>query len=554
MSAGVLRLVLAGAVLAVFGRVAWHGFVHWDDLIHITENPYLLPASPEGLLHFWVAPHIHLYMPVSFSVWWALAKLSGPQLDPHLFHITNLAVHLLTTLLVFGLLRALLATLDPPRRPAIDVAACAGALLFACHPLQAEPVAWATGLKDLLCGLFSVVALREYLSFRLSTAPGGRRHYALASLALLLALLSKPAGVVVPVMALAIDRLALQRPWRDSLRSLAVWFAASGLVAVVARAVQATEGGVFVPAMWQRPFIAGDALAFYLAKLVVPLGLGIDHGRTPQAVLSHGWGYLTWLLPAGLLAVALTRRRRAPWLLALALFAVAFAPVLGLVPFKHQKLSTVADRYAYLPMVGAALGAGFAFLRSGRIGRVLLTAVVTAFAAAASVQAGHWSDSESLFRQALRVNPRSVAGHYNLGLVFEQKGESEAALEQYRRVVEIDPHHPSALYNIGVHLAQAGRSDEAIRAYEAAIAADPTFTEAMVNLGVSYAALGDLERSAGWFARALEVEPDSRSAAANLEAIRALQRAAGAASATPSGASGLASDAPSETREEGPTR
>ena len=56
--------------------------------------------------------------------------------------------------------------------------------------------------------------------------------------------------------------------------------------------------------VWQRPFIAGDALAFYVFKTLLPIRLCVDYGRTPQSVMSHAWGYLAWLVPAGLLVVA----------------------------------------------------------------------------------------------------------------------------------------------------------------------------------------------------------------------------------------------------------
>ena len=89
--------------------------------------------------------------------------------------------------------------------------------------------------------------------------------------------------------------------------------------------------------LWQRPFIAGDALAFYLAKMLLPWRLGIDYGRSPLFVLDHAWGYLTWLVPVGLGLLLWRLRRRYPMLcLAAALFVAGLLPTLGLVPFLFQ--------------------------------------------------------------------------------------------------------------------------------------------------------------------------------------------------------------------------
>jgi hypothetical protein len=104
---------------------------------------------------------------------------------------------------------------------------------------------------------------------------------------------------------------------------------------------------------WQRPFIAGDALAFYLYKTFVPIDLCVDYGRTPPWVMSHAWGYVAWAIPVGLLVVCYRYRERRPltWLGAL-MFVTFLLPTLGLVPFAYQAYSTVADRYAYLALIG----------------------------------------------------------------------------------------------------------------------------------------------------------------------------------------------------------
>src|SRR5205085_2795817 len=75
----------------------------------------------------------------------------------------------------------------------------------------------------------------------------------------------------------------------------------------------------------------------------------------PLYVINSGWVYLTWVVPAavvGLMALAPCRRI---WWAGLAMFVAAMAPVLGLVSFGFQGHSTVADRYAYLGMLGIAM-------------------------------------------------------------------------------------------------------------------------------------------------------------------------------------------------------
>ena len=308
---GLLLLVLAGA----FSEVGRLDFVLWDDDVNVYENPYLHPVTLRNVLWFWRQPYFSMYIPVTRTVWAGLGLVSGltsegpgiKPMDPSVFHLANLAVHALNALLVFTLLRKLVAN---------DWACCAGALLFGLHPVQVEPVAWVTGMKDLLGGLFALVALWGYLTHAMRRREGGgaaagRAHYVVATVAFALALLSKPSAVVLPVVAWVLDRWALKRPAREVVWALAPWvvlaIAAGGVAAWAEAAIRGAR--TYTP-IWARPFVAGDALAFYLYKLLVPLRLGSDYGRTPQFVLGHAWGYLTWLAPC-VLGVLLWARRQA---------------------------------------------------------------------------------------------------------------------------------------------------------------------------------------------------------------------------------------------------
>src|SRR5215472_12115333 len=72
---------------------------------------------------------------------------------------------------------------------------------------------------------------------------------------------------------------------------------------VITFQAQPIPPGTFVPPFWARPFVALDAVAFYLYKTVWPLALTSAYGRSPQAVLeTSASAYGTWLLPV---AVAL---------------------------------------------------------------------------------------------------------------------------------------------------------------------------------------------------------------------------------------------------------
>src|SRR5205085_628121 len=137
----------------------------------IRDNPRIAQPSVANAVYYWRHPHMGLYVPVTYTVWSvisSMAQVSGPDvpagtLDARAFHATSLAFHLLNTLSVYWLLRRLLAR--EARNAWGDWAAAAGALLFGLHPVQVESVAWASGMKDVLCATFTLVALGQYLRF-----------------------------------------------------------------------------------------------------------------------------------------------------------------------------------------------------------------------------------------------------------------------------------------------------------------------------------------------------------------------------------------------------
>src|SRR3569623_186368 len=523
-------LVLVAIVVAVYGRLFFAGFVRFDDDLHVYANPFLNPPTLQGLGHLWRHTYEHLYVPLAYSIYAALAAAAqgGVHLDasivqsirlsPAPFHLAGVALHALNAALCFSLIRRLTG-----RQPVAWICA----LLFALHPLQLESVGWISELRGVSSGAFLLLALNMFVASRRAAGGGAARgRWAAASLLVACAMLCKPSAAVAPLLALALDRVVLQTPWKRALLTTAAWTA---LVLPAALITNTTQGisGAALSLWWQRPFVAGDARAFYLFKTLVPVGLSVGYGRTPQAVLAHPWGYLTWIVPAVLLGLAFVKRLQRPltWLGAL-LFAIGLLPTSGLVPFTYQSYSTVADRYAYLALIGAGLviaelaelvkspawvsrGAGVAFV---------------VLAALSLHQSGYWLTSTALLRHAIAVNPDAAFAYNNLADMELASGELTAALADYQACTQRDPNGakayinlaevytalerraqaqeaiaqvehwpdltPDELSNLGVVLMKMNEPARALPALAAAVAMDPSSAAYLFNLGNALAAAG----------------------------------------------------------------
>ena len=406
-------LLLALITFLVFCPVLKCQFVgFWDDEDKITANRDYHPPRLWKLTHYWVPPpHETFYVPVTYSIYGLLAMAAQrplaagiADLSPAVFHAANLLAHVASAVLVFLILRRLVRS---------RWAAWAGAALFALHPLQVEPAAWTGTFYTPLSGMFSLLAIWQYLLFSETPRanPGRRRtHYVVGTLAFALALLSKPSTIAVPLIVAAIELGLRGRRLRELAAPLGVWVLMCVPIVWINRlAFPGTS--VYGPEPWQRAIVALDALAFYLWKLIVPFRLVPDYGRSPRWLLAHPVVWLTCLAPIAILVICRVYRRSIPWLgVAAAVFVAGLISTLGLLPFDFQRYSTVADRYVSLSLLGASIFVAFALdRRSSMTARFATLLILGALATLSFRQTAVWHDSWRLFADTIEVNPDSLA-------------------------------------------------------------------------------------------------------------------------------------------------
>ncbi|MGD0141198.1 MAG: hypothetical protein ABSD28_20255 [Tepidisphaeraceae bacterium] len=488
-----IRLLLLLAIVLVFGRIVTNDFVDWDDGPLIYSNPNVTGHTIAGLLNHWnpASPRNHsMYNPLVYTLWWGLAHwahvespdLLGATLNPDIFHAASLAVHWLCACAVVEILRRLKIG---------DWAAAAGGLVFAVHPLQTEAVAWATAMKDLLSGFFALLSIWRYLVALESPKARRRKNYWLATVFFIMAMLSKPSAVIVPAIVAVIDRMVYRRSWREVAWWVCPWFAMAIVITVIAANVQEIMPGVGGP-LWAHPLIAMDALAFYLGKLIWPIGLRFDYGRSPAAVLSdpelHHPLYWTWIFPA-VLAVILWRMKRKMLGLAGLVFVLGVLPVLGLKTFAYQYYTTVADRYVYLSMLGVALAIGWWIDgHKSRVVKIATCAVIVVLGSLSFVQAGRWTDTDTLYSYSLngtrpihyiiwgeyqdhlaepcflRAIQAGRQGQISQAREFARQGDAymEKAMQDYRTATRLETTDTNGYDHLATDLTLLGRIPEAI--------------------------------------------------------------------------------------------
>jgi len=506
-------MVLIVLTTLAYSNIPSHEFTCYDDDINIYENPYFHPINLDNTLHFWRHTYEHLYIPVSYTAWAAMGKLSnffalrqeGQVFDPHIYHTANLVVHLLNGLVVFLLLLHLVKN---------HWAACAGALLFALHPVQVETVAWASGFRDVLSGLFSLVAM---WCFVVSATGGGqneklgcppRRYYVYALFFFLCAMLSKPSAVVIPAVLFIFAYIIFTKPVKHSIKEVLPFCMIAVPLVVITKLSQPDVQMSFAPSFMQWPLILGDTLTFYVSKLAWPLMLGPDYGRTPLKVLESSSVYVTGTIPFALLGIVLWRYRKPLGLAAIGIFLISVLPVSGVIPFNFQNISTTADRYLYFAMFAPSLAV--AWILSVHRSKALLYLClcgILLLGMRTSFQARYWQNSRALFEHALAVNPNSSISHNNLGLDLYKQRRYEEAFKHFKRAVALNPRHDAAYVNLGVLAAMKNDQEAALEYYSKALERNPAHGRAHNNMANVYVKTGRYAEAMQHYTKALSLVP-----------------------------------------------
>jgi len=533
-----LPVLIALVTVVPFLPTLDNQFVNWDDDDNLVENPQYRGLGWTHLRWMWTTSHIGHYAPLTWMtfgldyLFWGL-KPVGYHLSNLLLHAANAAVFYLLALRILG------SALPGPReRGNVGLAASAAfaALLFAIHPLRVESVAWATERRDVLSGLFYLLALLAYLRAGEQGERGRSGYWASVGL-FVCALLSKSMAVSLPVVLLILDVYPLRRLggargwWGEPARRIYLEKIPFVLLALAA------SGGAFIPQIEGRNMPSLDELSvlgrlavsayglrFYLWKTVFPVSLSPLYelrGQDPLAppfLLSYG------VVPA-VTALALILRRRLPGLLAAWLaYVVILLPVLGIFQNGPQ---IAADRYTYLAGLGWALLASAGMLAAWRRRPFLVTGLAVflllGFGTLTWNQVRVWHDSEKLWRHAVAIDPRSSIGQLSLGLALARHGKLAEAVEHYEAALRLEPGYVDADYAWGNALARQGKLAEAVEHYEAALRVKPDHADAHNNAGSALVRQGKLAEAIAHYEQALKIKPDHVDARINLGVALARQ-------------------------------
>ena len=526
-----------------------NGFVEWDDGTYVLHNLHIrsldLVFFKWAFFNFYASnwhPLTWISHAFDYAVW---------GLDPLGHHLTNIILHAINTFLVVMFAVRLLDAFKEGATPIgslqfLDsqttlIAGGTVGLLFGLHPLHVESVAWIAERKDLLCALFFLLSTMTYLEYARSQGPGVRgkatglkhcftnKHYLFAFGFFVLALLSKPMAVTLPVILLILDWQPLARVTSiGTLRSALIeklpfmtLSLVSSIVTILAQKADGAFSTLEVVPLSIRLLVGAKAIIAYLGKISAPLFLTPFYPYPMDASFTS-WRYLVMpVLVVAISAGCIALAKKWPFLTAAwAYFIVTLLPVIGILQVGAQFM---ADRYMYLPSLGSFLviGVAVAWISSkGKVGKkersidrtmmiIILCLAMIGMTFGTMRQIGIWRSGIELWGRVIeQEGERAPMAYYYRGSVFEKRGQLEKALQDYTRAITIYPSYVEAYSDRGATFEKLGMVQNALEDFDRAIELNPYYYNAYNNKGTLYGKAGSFGEAITSFNKAIEINPN----------------------------------------------
>ncbi len=573
-------LILLLVVLLAYGHTLDVPF-YLDDYSSIRENPLIRDIDrPAALFDAYPARFIGY---LSFAVNY---ELHGYQLAG--YHITNILIHALTSLVVLLLVSKIL-DLPRVREQVIGSARVwlpiSVALLFALHPLQTQAVTYIVQRLASMTALFYLMSLLCYLHCRTAGLSVRALGFALLLIgSATIALLTKQNAATLPIAIVLVEIVFFG--WRS--RVLAGMLVAAIVVAILLAVSQwllgiDIVGWVLALTSDTQQVTRMDYLAtqmgviwWYVYQFFLPVTLHLDYDVSIRGI----GDFTVWLAAGGhiiVLTIAVWLMSRRPVLaLAIAFYYLSLSIESSVIPIRDLAF----EHRTYLPNFGLALLTGWLVLIElprqvpavKSVHALAIFGVVLVLFGSLTWQRNNlWRDPIAFFEHEMEASPRLLRPVSMLGEMYLRQEADEKALATFRAglplikdqqqrpevvvqyfqnfvlILNRTGRHDEALAMIdlldlesqstvvqsnfmmlrGNAMGSLGRLDEARRAFEASVTAYHLNMDARLSLGKVHYLEGDLAGAGDIFEELLRLDPDDYSAPEArrlLEAIRQQQR------------------------------
>jgi tetratricopeptide (TPR) repeat protein len=540
-------IFLAGVMLVLAAVAAYRNSLDtpflFDDSLAIVANPSIRHLWPPGEAlspptdgsGVSGRPLVNLSLAVNYA-------FGGLQVRG--YHVMNLVLHLLASLVLWGVLRRtwrlvsagseLARAQNKPGPEDAELLAWSAALLWAVHPLLTESVVCVVQRNEVMGGLFYLLTLYGFIrsatgtSGNLAESTEPRREKTVAAVpptrlavvkwqvftvaSCLLGVASKEIVATAPLLVLLYDRTfvagTVRGAWQKRKRFYGALAATWLLLAWLMwhnRQRGGTVGFGLGVSSWDYLLTQCYALVLYLKLSFWPHPLILDYGSEVVRYVGEVW--LQGVAVVSLLFATLFALWRRPVLgFVGACFFVILAPSSSFVPLTTQ---TIAEHRMYLPLAAViVLAVAGLHAVAGRRAAVISLILAVLLGVRTANRNAVYQDELAVWADALAERPANPRAESGVGTAYYHRGNMPEAVRHFERTLQQDPWSAVAHYNLGLALDKLDRRDEALAHYRDALKLRPEFAPGQAVLGGLLVKLGRPEEAVGHLRSALVLMPN----------------------------------------------
>ena len=543
-------LIIGGIIL--FFNTLDNQFVFDDESVVVNnESIQSLSAIPkyftaEDGFHKVIGRYYRPIVSTTYNIDYALWEM-----DPYGFHLTNVIIHLIATLLLFALLREIFG-----KKKNGLLASFIGALLFLVHPIHTEAVSWVSGRTDSMVTLFFFASFLYYVRFvkvrdndkKKGVVDNSSRLLTWSLVFYFIGLLSKEMIITMPVIIILFDFFFRKKDLqylKGNLKAYGLFFGVTAIYLLLRFwLLSDVEERVTYMYFYGMDFMTVIAtmiktVPIYLKLLFFPVGL-----------LYHYNGYLSdanslfegnVLISIGVIAVMvyaayLTYKKKLSEItFCIIFFFISLAPVMNIVP----TMSLMAERFLYMTSFALSLLAAFLIVKyiteKNRNKIVMFSIVVILIGSFLTFQRNKdWETNDTLYSTAdgvdgtvLLVNSGNMYAHDGLNLLNKgqnQQGQMKLteAANRFRRAIQIRENSILAHHNMGLIHYIRGQLDSAKIEISKGIALDSLAPDGYFQLAQIYQRENNYPDAIKNLEKLQEVSPNYKESAIMLNTLKTM--------------------------------
>ncbi|HCN36418.1 MAG TPA: hypothetical protein DIS94_01720 [Bacteroidetes bacterium] len=522
-------LILIAVVFAVYFNSLENQFVFDDEsVIQTNSSLTTLSSIPKYFtgddgFHKVIGKYYRPVVSTSYNIDYAIWGL-----NPFGFHLTNIIIHLIATLILFRLLQLIFI-----KQKNVNLIALLGTLIFAVHPIHTEAVSWVSGRTDSFFTIFFFASFLYYLKY--TGYPDfenkNNKYLYISLIYFAFGLLTKEMIVTLPVILIFFDYTFRQKSFKELLSNYKnyLYFFILTVVYLIIRYLALKD----IPDRNSYMYFIGDNIITVFATMIKTIPVYFKLLFYPHPLLYHYNGYLpdsnsllefnvifSIIFVAGLLFFAFRSRKDFPVLsFCIFFFLISLLPVMNIIP----TMNLMAERFLYLTSFIVSLIVCYILIKSNDNGKlniaVSVILIITLVYAILTFQRNqNWKDNETLYMTADGLDGSILL--VNAGNMFANKKQFDEAEKRYRRAIHLREQSVLAHHNLGLIYLIKENLDSAEIMIKKGMAIDSLAPDGYFQLANIYRMQNKIPEAIAQLEKLQRVSPNYKESAGILEVLK----------------------------------